>query len=302
MKKIDAHFHVAEVVAGYCRRGESRSLGGGKAVWGNGEVFQLMPPEFGDRQFTVESAMQIMQNHDVTKAVLMQGSMYGFQNQYHYHILKEYPDVFCPSCTVDPFMTDALQTLKTYLKEYRFRLVKFEVSSGGGLMGCHEAFSLMSDRMQSIYEMIAENRGILALDVGDLTMNSHQPENLVQIAERFPDLTLVHCHLLAPNKEHHKIWRESLAMLKQDNVWFDISALPKIMNLDCYPYQEALDIIVQAKEIVGADRLMWGTDAPFAAVQNSYKDLALYLEDSKMFTSRELEDIYYQNAEKVYFK
>lgn len=30
-RKIDAHLHLAQVVAGYCRRGELRAVGGGKA-------------------------------------------------------------------------------------------------------------------------------------------------------------------------------------------------------------------------------------------------------------------------------
>ena len=46
MKKIDAHLHLAKVVAGYCRRGELRAVGGGKAQWGNGEIFQLFPTDF----------------------------------------------------------------------------------------------------------------------------------------------------------------------------------------------------------------------------------------------------------------
>lgn len=32
MKKIDAHLHLAQIVAGYCRRGELRAIGGGRAA------------------------------------------------------------------------------------------------------------------------------------------------------------------------------------------------------------------------------------------------------------------------------
>ena len=45
MKKIDAHLHLAKIVAGYCRRGELRAIGGGKCQWGSGEVFQLFPQQ-----------------------------------------------------------------------------------------------------------------------------------------------------------------------------------------------------------------------------------------------------------------
>ena len=60
MKKIDAHLHLAQVVAGYCRRGELRAIGDGKARWGNGEIFQLFPEEFGDTCFLAERAIEIM--------------------------------------------------------------------------------------------------------------------------------------------------------------------------------------------------------------------------------------------------
>ena len=158
MKKIDAHLHLAKVVAGYCRRGELRAVGGGKAQWGNGEIFQLFPTDFGDTCFLAERALEIMDENQVEKAVLMQGSMYGFQNQYHYEVMQKYPDRFCPSCTVDPFMTDHMETLKYYLEEQKFHLVKFEVSSGGGLMGCHDSFDLAGERMMEIYRLIEKHK------------------------------------------------------------------------------------------------------------------------------------------------
>lgn len=61
MKKIDAHLHLADVIAGYCRRGELRAIGQGKAMWGNGEVFQLIPAEYGDSwNFRAEKALELM--------------------------------------------------------------------------------------------------------------------------------------------------------------------------------------------------------------------------------------------------
>lgn len=302
MKKIDAHLHVADVIAGYCRRGELRAIGGGKAMWGNGEVFQLIPEEYGDSwNFTAQKALELMDQNQVERSVLMHGSMYGFQNQYHYRILRKYPDRFCPSCTVDPYMTNHLETLKYYMGDLGFHLVKFEVSSGGGLMGCHDPFSLVSDRMMKIYETIEEHCGVLALDVGDLTMPSHQPESLAKIADAFPGLKLVVCHLLAPMAARMTEWRESLFLLKKKNVWFDIAALPKIVGTDAYPYLNVQSMIKEAAAILGYDRLMWGTDAPYAAVLDTYGHLSDYLEQSEVFTNEELEAIYYNNAFKVYF-
>lgn len=301
IRKIDAHLHLAQVVAGYCRRGELRAVGGGKARWGNGEVFQLFPPEFGDVNFTAERALEMMKENQVEKAVLMQGSMYGFQNQYYIQVMEQYPDWFCASCTVDPFMTNHLETLKLYLEKHRFRVVKFEVSSGGGLMGCHDPFDLAGERMMEMFRLIESCQGAAALDVGDISMPSHQPEALAKIAGECPGMKLVVCHLLAPVRTRQKEWEESLKLLNQENVWFDIAALPKVMEPDSYPYPETVEYLARAKELLGAEKLLWGSDAPYAAVGDSYGHLCDYLEKSNLFTEEELEKIYYHNSQKVYF-
>ena len=102
-------------------------------------------------------------------------------------------------------------------------------------------------------------------------------------------------------EERKQEWKESLKLLKKDNVWFDIAALPKIVGTDDYPYSKVCQIIKEAIEILGADRLMWGTDAPFAAVQDTYEHLSDYLEKTDMLSEKELEAVYYNNAYKVYF-
>lgn len=303
MKKIDAHLHLAKVLAGYCRRGELRAVGGGKAQWGNGEVFQLLPTtgDYGDENFTAEQALALMERNDVEKAVLMNGSMYGFQNIYHEELLQKYPDRFCPSCEVDPFATNHMQALTRFLEEKHFHLVKFEVSSGGGLMGCHDPFDLSGDRMMEIYKLIEKNKGVVALDVGDIDMESHQTMALMRIADRCPDLKVVICHLLAPMREKAREWKAELQILSQANIWFDIAAMPKIMAPDVYPYPETVEYLYEAAQIVGTKKLMWGTDAPFAATQDTYEHLADYLLKTDRFSQKELEDIYYNNAYEVYF-
>lgn len=306
MKRIDSHLHLAEIVAGYCRRGESRAIGNGKAQWGNGEIFQLIPEYFGDmRNFPAEKALELMNANEVEKAVLMHGSLYGFQNMYHYRLMQEYPGKFCASCTVDPFMGEHLETLRHYLEDLKFHLVKFEISAGGGLMGCHDAFALDSERMMKIYELIEKNAGVLALDVGDISQASHQPGALANIADSFPGLKIVICHLLAPLPEHMNEWRASLKLLKKDNVWFDISSMPKIVENGTYPYVKTQGILREAADILGADRLIWGTDAPFAlthAPEDTYEHLSDYLEKTDIFSKEELENIYYNNANHVYFE
>ena len=53
---------------------------------------------------------------------------------------------------------------------------------------------------------------------------------------------------------------------------------------------------------MGAKRLIWGTDSPWSATFNTYNELATWLENVDIFTKEELEDVFYNNAQRVYFK
>lgn len=304
MKKIDAHLHLAKVIGGYCGRGESRSAGNGKVRWANGDEYQLLPQDgrYGTDNFTAEAALGIMKTNGVEKAVLMEGSLYGFQNAYYEEILKKYPDTFCPCCTVDPFMTGHMQTMERFFGEVGFRAAKFEVSTGGGLMGANGNF-VLDDKMMPIFELINRYKGIVVLDLGDPDMESHQINAVRRVAEKCPDLTIVCCHLLAPNDKWHDVWTHELGILKKDNIYLDISSVPKIVQPGPgqYPYNKAVDYIKEAIDILGVDRFMWGTDAPYAATVDTYEHLTDYLADGHGFDEATLEKLYYKNAAHVYF-
>ena len=74
------------------------------------------------------------------------------------------------------------------------------------------------------------------------------------------------------------------------------------MTPDSYPYPETVSYLLEAKKILGAKKLLWGTDAPFAATQDTYAHLTDYLEKNEGFTKEELQDIYYNNSLAVYFQ
>ena len=56
-----------------------------------------------------------------------------------------------------------------------------------------------------------------------------------------------------------------------------------------------------ARDIVGADRLLWGTDFPSCLKEDSYEHYIHYILDSKFLSLDEKEKIMHENAEQVYF-
>lgn len=72
-------------------------------------------------------------------------------------------------------------------------------------------------------------------------------------------------------------------------------------NPEKFPYPAAVAHLKTAKEIVGADRLMFGTDMPCALARDSYAHLRDYIIESDAFTPSELADVFYNTANSVYF-
>ena len=55
----------------------------------------VIPSQFGGDSVTAEHILEIMDQNQVEKAVLLQGNYYGFQNLYTHEAVKRYPDRVC---------------------------------------------------------------------------------------------------------------------------------------------------------------------------------------------------------------
>lgn len=300
MKIIDGHVHLVERIAGFGRRGELRAIGNGEARWANGDLMKLIPDGYGDRDFTAEALLRLMDENGVEKAVLLQGSMYGFQNEYTHEMCTKYPERFIGACTIDPFAQNKEELLKHFINDMGFKIMKFEMSSGGGLMGYHNKFLIDGIEMKGIWEKAANNNITMVLDIGDSSMESYQPEAIRRIALKYPNIKIVVCHLLAPIVGKEEILKRDLDLLKLPNVWFDLAALPIIFGQDNYPFSSAQNSIKIAKEIVGVDRIIWGSDIPMTAARNPYEQLINYI-NRDVLNEEEMKKVFYENAIKVYF-
>ena len=121
-------------------------------------------------------------------------------------------------------------------------------------------------------------------------MASCQPEAVYRIAKKYKNLNIVICHLLAPTLEDGDYLEKALLLLKHDNVWIDLSALPWNVAPEKYPFPTALEYIKLAKDILGTEKILWGTDTPTVMTKFSYEDLYKFITESDVFTEKELED------------
>ena len=120
-----------------------------------------------------------------------------------------------------------------------------------------------------IFEEAERDGLVVTLDLGKIGSRAYQTDAVAALAERHPNLTFVIAHLAQPpigkgevdDAELEDKWREQILLGRRQNVYFDLSALPAYSrDFDEYPYVAAQIYIKRAVDLIGAEKIMWGTD------------------------------------------
>lgn len=296
---IDAHAHAFELLSGFGSEGEFRAIGNGEGVWATGRKQKVVPDGHGDTSFTVEELLRLVEPCGVKKVVLMQGGFLGFANEYVASCMRRYPEQIRGAGTFDPFCRQSRDILTYLLEGLKFRIFKFEVSSGCGIMGSHQDFPLDSKMMMEHYERIAGAKGMLVFDIGGPGDGAHQPEAIGNIASAFPAMPIVVCHLGSYKRDQRSCFDKEMHIMKRENIFFDLAALFWKVRPEEFPYQTVQYYIKEAGRMVGPERLMWGSDAPSTVCKLSYDKQIEYV--AQCFSSTEQELVFYRTADELYF-
>ncbi len=301
MKIIDAHVHLLERIAGYGRRGALRPVSEGKAEWENGDIVEILNPDYGGCDFRAEKVIQLMDKNNVEKAVIMQGPIYGFQNEYAHESMLQFPGRFAAFCGIDPYCFGALDILKHYIEDYHFTGLKLEMSFSNGFSGFHPEFSLNSEIMDKFWKYAMECCFPVCLDMGPYGFHSYQPENVVLIAKKYPEIPIVIEHCFFPGRNEDNVLENSLQMISEfSNINVTLAALPALSAPELYPFPSVCRYMLMMKKYLGTERIIWGTDIPSVLVKNNYSQLINFVADSQCFAADELRKIMYENAARIY--
>jgi predicted TIM-barrel fold metal-dependent hydrolase len=214
----------------------------------------------------------------VDRAVLLQGSFYGECNAAVRRALRLWPDRFTGAAFVDPRGPNPQAALRRRAHE-GFRILKFEMSVGTGFMGLYPDLRLDEPAFVDLYALAAELGFTITLDLGAAGSPSYQTTAVEQLARRHPATSLVIAHLAQPplndpSPDKQAAWETQLGLGRLPNVWFDLSALPYFASArEDYPWPSALAAVQRATARIGADRLIWGTDAPGTLAGATYHQL-----------------------------
>ena len=160
MNIIDSHIHICRCINGFGNSGEMQAIGGGYASYADGTIFQMIPECLGEYDVTPEAVLKVMDEAGVSKAVMLQGNFLGPQNLYTYEAAKKYPDRLAAAATYDPFCRNVDSIRKHLFEDLGIKIVKFEVSTGSGLMSYHPTIPLDGDVIEEMlsYAEMHQNR------------------------------------------------------------------------------------------------------------------------------------------------
>jgi predicted TIM-barrel fold metal-dependent hydrolase len=303
---IDAHVHYIPGEAGFVPGGSVVNLGHGQIRFPNGRTAQILPLLCANTDFQIETLLRFMDSHGVERSILMQGPVYGEFNAAVGREAKLRPERFSGSMYVDPLSSHAVETISSLVESQGLRILKYESSESTGLMGVHPGLTFDAPAFLPIWQKADEAELAVVIDPGPIDGAAYQVESLKIVMERYPKAHFVIAHLGFPdpvrlrNNEHRNRWWSMVKLAKSRNTWLEISAMPYFFAAEDYPFPSAIELILQAREEVGIEKLVWGSDIPGTFQYATYRQMIGFIDKNPAFSDTEKKKIFRENAIKAF--
>ena len=272
---IDAHVHLWEVQRGRVNGLPVYDLGGGRSMFG-AEVRQMLPPYMTDGVNSAERLLANMDFAQVAGAVVTQEYIDGNQDAYLKRVRKENP----------------LRFRVTALYEEK------ELPDTAGADGIKLCGGRMANpdltKCEALFAKAAQEDLFIAIDMAD---GDIQCASLREMARQFPRLRIAIGHFGMVTRPK---WQEQIKLARLPNVYVESGGITWLFNAEYYPYPSAVRAILEAKDICGMEKLMWGSDYPRTMTAITYRMSWDFIEKSPLLTAEEKRLFLHKNAEAFY--
>lgn len=259
MKIIDAHSHLWLKQDTKIDGKVIRSLKNGRSIFFDQEV-QMIPPFMIDGVNSAEVFLSNMNYAQVSAAVVVQEIIDGNQNEYLLDVQKRFPDRFFCMGMVDfkdnDFSTDNLLIQVAALHAQGFK--------GIAIPGHRIKGSLL--KAMPMFEFMEENGMILSMCLAE---DEKQIAEMGEVIKECQNLKVAIGHFGMVTTPFFQS-QVKLAALGP-NVMVESGGITWLYNSEFYPYPSAIKSIREAADLVGMDRLMWGSDYPRTITAITYK-------------------------------
>ena len=272
---IDAHMHLWNRLHGKIGRDMPvRAISDGIVELGDAQMLG-MPAYMHDCAARAEYFVAEMDAAGIDLGVVVQENMDGEQNDYCLEVLQRYPGRFVVHALPNYWDLDNVEKETMALFERGFRGLKLPA---GHLAGQIE---LDDPRLMPIYRVMEEKQFVLAVD---LCEGEEQVPAMRKILETLPTLRVAIGHFGMPNRGG---WPGQLELCQFENVYLETGGILWLYRAEGYPFPTVLEVLRQAADKVGIQKLMWGSDWPRTMVDFTYRQSIQFLRESDQLSEED---------------
>lgn len=286
---IDAHSHL------WLKQDTSwnglpiKSLKNGRSIF-LGEEVQMIPPFIIDGVNSAEVFLSNMDYAQVSAAVVVQELIDGCQNDYLEEVGKKYPDRFVVCGMCDYFNGKLVGQAEDLIG----RGFKGIAIPGHRLILDGQRVMLNSDEMMEMFKLMEKKDVFLSITLAD---GDVQVGEMQDVIAECPDLKIAVGHFGMPTRDR---WQEQVKLARSKNVFVESGGITWLYNSEFYPFDGAIRAIREAADLVGMDKLMWGSDYPRTITAITYRMSYDFVLKSKEMTEEEKNIFLGGNAARFY--
>ncbi len=273
---IDAHVHLWEKQNGQVGGLPVFGIGGGRSMFGS-DARQMLPPYMTDDVNSAERLLACMDFAQVAGSVVTQEYIDGNQDEYLRRVREKNPV---------RFRVTALYEEKPLPED----LEAFDgIKICGGRLTDPDLL-----KHDAVFSRAAAEDKFIAIDMaeGDL-----QCASLRELAQQYPALRIAIGHfgmVTVPG------WLEQIRLARLPNVYVESGGITWLFNSEYYPYPSAVRAILEARDLCGISKLMWGSDYPRTMTAITYRMSWDFLDKSPLLSGEEKQLFFHRNAEAFY--
>lgn len=272
---IDAHLHLWDKQHGMVDGLPVYDLGGGRSQFGS-VVRQMTPAYINDGVNSVERLLANMDFAQVAGAVVTQEYIDGNQDAYLRQVRQAHP----------------LRLRVSALYEEK---PLGDISWADGIKICagRLADQDLIHHAEAFQRAAAEDK-FIGLDLAD---GDTQTASLREMIQQYPNVRMAIGHfgmVTTPG------WQEQIRLARYPNVFVESGGITWLFNSEFYPYPSAVRAILEARDICGMEKLMWGSDYPRTMTAITYRMSWDFVDKSPLLTPEEKQLFFHRNSEGFY--
>ena len=264
-----------------------------------GEERQMLPPFMIDGHNTAEVFLSNMDYAQVSAAVVVQELIDGLQNDYLKEVVGKYPDRFFVCGMADYLTPGFYEQAEHLIVEEGFRGMAIP---GHRLMTDTAHVRLTDDEMMRMFKLMEAKGVMLSITLAD---GDEQVAEMKEVIGECPGLRVAVGHLGMANPPvtppwENPSWREQMLLARHEHVMVETGGITWLYNSEFYPFPSAVRAIREAADLVGMEKVMWGSDYPRTITAITYRMSYDFLLKSKELTESEKSMLLGDNARRFY--